>query len=358
MKKIPSLNGLRAISVSIVILQHLRLFNDFPFKKGNTSPLLYAFIQFFSDGQLGVNVFFIISGFLITSLLLKEKKATHTVSLKKFYVRRILRIFPALYFLLLFYFVLQMMGLLQFSMVSWLSSLTYTKFLTKGDTYTAHLWSLSVEEWFYLIWPFIFLYASEKNQKRLLFSIMFIVPILRGVGHVYNTKSSYDIAALSDFSLLTRGDALSIGCLLAIYKDKIIFLISRRWNTYFISSLILLFLLSFPQYLLEKIHFNFLAGLLGGHSGCIANICISVIVMYSIYAPQKWWYHFLNCHIMEYIGILSYSIYLWQQFFTPKEQNWWPTHIPQNIFFIFGAALFSYYVIEKPFLKLKSRFSV
>src|SRR6476660_6758228 len=89
-KYIPSLNGLRALSIGIVIAVHCGF-------KTFDSPL--------AGGQFGVNIFFVLSGFLITLLLLEEEKLSTGISLKKFYLRRILRIFPAYYILLITYYV-------------------------------------------------------------------------------------------------------------------------------------------------------------------------------------------------------------------------------------------------------------
>ena len=99
-QKYASINGLRAISIFLVLTHHCILqYNVF----GNFAHIkwLQPFIKLLNDGQLGVNVFFVISGFLITSLMLQEEAKTKTVSLKNFYIRRTLRIFPAYYFLLL-----------------------------------------------------------------------------------------------------------------------------------------------------------------------------------------------------------------------------------------------------------------
>ena len=164
MKKIlPSLNGLRAISILLVITSHLQIqYAIFP---RNLPTYLFPIRYLFEDGHLGVSVFFIISGFLITTLLLNEEDSYKSVSLKKFYIRRTLRIFPAYYTLLLFYFILQSLGYINLPKYSWLSSLTYTKYFNWYlDWYTAHCWSLSIEEHFYLVWPLLFI-MGDKVRK-------------------------------------------------------------------------------------------------------------------------------------------------------------------------------------------------
>jgi len=98
MKKIPSLNGLRALSILIVIFYHLLINKKILFSNTLISKIIFSII----DGQFGVNIFFVISGFLITSLMQRENQ-TNNFSLKFFYLRRGLRIFPAYYFYLFIY---------------------------------------------------------------------------------------------------------------------------------------------------------------------------------------------------------------------------------------------------------------
>jgi peptidoglycan/LPS O-acetylase OafA/YrhL len=110
--KYPSIGGLRAISVILVIIFHLNL-QQHIFHNLEKYPLLAPILSFLQDGQLGVNVFFVISGFLITSLLMEEERLNKAISLKGFYIRRTLRIFPAYYFLLFVYLLLQLDGIIK-----------------------------------------------------------------------------------------------------------------------------------------------------------------------------------------------------------------------------------------------------
>jgi len=143
--KFPSINGLQALSITFVILSHLDLqYGLLTYFK--EVSWINPFVSLLSDGNFGVNVFFVISGFLITSLLLNEEETSGKVSLKNFYIRRTLRIFPAYFFLLLVYFILQLVCYISISKASWLTALTYTKYFNwQLDWYTAHAWSLSVE---------------------------------------------------------------------------------------------------------------------------------------------------------------------------------------------------------------------
>ena len=346
--KYPSLNGLRAISLVFVILLHEQV-NRHIFDGINRNKFLYLITNFLCTGLLGVHVFFVISGFLITSLLLQEERQNKTVSLKNFYMRRTLRIFPAYYFVLLIYFIFQSFGYLSISNASWLTALTYKKYFNwKLEWFTAHFWSLSVEEQFYLFWPLVFVFAP-KHRKAVAICIVPLVPCMR-IFHHY-----HPITFLNDQTLFFSIDTLAIGCLCALYKEEILNKIQNHWGKVFYISLSLIFLLQILA-VNKKLNANLVFITVGFTTGLLANFLISAIIMYSIFGPQKQWFMFLNLKVINYIGLLSYSIYLWQQLFL-SEVNWWVTAFPQNLLFIFIAAMFSYYVIEAPFLKLKDRFS-
>jgi len=343
MQKLPSLYGLRAVSIVIVILAHITRFSI------PTNQDVMLRIPIF-NGQFGVTVFFLISGFLITSLLLQEEERAGSISLKDFYIRRVLRIFPAYYFLLLVCFVLQLLGYLSISSAAWITSLTYTKYLNpRAEFYTGHAWSLSIEENFYLFWPFI-LMLGDKIRKEATVYLIFVVPIVRLYVHFY------PVEWINDLSIFTRIDSIAMGCFLALYKKELLAKLKPHWNSFFYGSLILLFLLPWLEYASTNTPLSLFFILFGGVSGTIASGLIAIILLYSVYGPRGNWYRMLNTKAFNYIGVLSYSLYLWQQLFVLKRP-WWVTHFPQNIFMIFLTAMFSYYVIERPFLRLKSKFS-
>ncbi len=348
--KYPSINGLRAISIVFVLMNHLWL-DNIQFKELVEIIWIKPLAQILIDGQLGVNVFFVISGFLITSLMLKEEKIANTISLKKFYLRRILRIFPAYYSLLLIYFFLQILGYLEISKESWLTALTLTKYFNLNlDWITNHAWSLSIEEHFYILWPLVFI-NGKILRKRIAFFLILFVPVLRG--YLY----FYPIEWMGELTIFQRIDGIAIGCLFALNKDEILKKINGYWNTIFYLSLITLLLLPYFPAIANKLHLAFLFIPLGLTHGTIANIVVALIMMYSVFGPKGIWYKMLNLKWINYIGILSYSIYLWQQIFVLRTK-YWATHFPQNIFIIFLVAMLSYHFIEKPFLKLKTKFAV
>jgi peptidoglycan/LPS O-acetylase OafA/YrhL len=349
-RKYPGLDGLKAMSIILVVVFHLNQ-NEHIFSGLQQYGWLAPVISFITDGHFGVNVFFVISGFLITSLMLKEEKRTTKISLKNFYIRRTLRIFPAYYFMLFVYFLLQLAGFIHITGASWLTAITYTKYFNWNlDWLTSHAWSLSIEEHFYLIWPLIFM-CGNAFRKKFAFFLLILVPLIR----VY--VNFYPVSWINELTIFTRIDAIAMGCVFAMYKDEIVEKSSSIWRPLFYGSIVVLFSLRYLPSLLSNIHLDFIFIPLDVMHGTIANLLIGIVMMCSVFGPQEGlWSKFLNSKIINFIGLLSYSIYLWQQLFI-SGSHFWVTKFPQNTLFILMMALFSYYVIEKPFLKLKSKFS-
>src|SRR5215831_9782405 len=168
--RIPSLDGLRAISILLVVAGH-------SFDEGR-SPLLFEL--FGHLGNYGVRIFFIISGFLITTLLLKEYTKTETISLRSFYLRRALRIFPAFYVYVAVICILAVLGVVSLLRGDVLHAVTYTmNYHTTRGWYLNHIWSLSVEEQFYLIWPAALLFAGPGRAPRIALATVILAPFIR-----------------------------------------------------------------------------------------------------------------------------------------------------------------------------------
>ena len=349
--QIPSLNGLRAISVLMVICGHLDLQKN-SFNSLKDIKWLLPFIDLVTDSQLGVNVFFVISGFLITTLLLTEEIEKNGISVKNFYIRRVLRIFPAYYFLLLIYAILQFNGIIHLSKISWFTSLTYTKFLNRSADYeTAHFWTLSIEEIFYLFWPFIFS-LGNRQRKYAAFGIILIEPLLRIYFYV-NPNGIF-----KQGGVFLRFDAIAIGCVCALFKEYILKILQINFKLFFGISLMGLLIIRYFKIWFNTIHLGYLFIPFGITDGLFADIFIATIIMYSVFCVKSGvWYNILNNKVFNQIGILSYSIYLWQMIFM-ANLPFWVNNTPQNIVFALLCAVSSYYFIEKPFLSLKSKFSV
>ena len=343
-KTIPSLNGIRALCIILVIGSHANRAANFPLQIEHTW-------NYFFNGSLGVNIFFVLSGFLITFLLLKEEKEKKYISLTNFYVRRILRIFPVYYLLLTVYAFLQFAGIVHIPLAHWISSVTYTKNYGHGSWIDGHLWSLAVEEQFYLIWPIIFKYLPQKNRIQFAVFVICLCPLMRVVAYKYLNNESTNLPLFSNMSFFTNMDSLMTGCLAAIYLPQLTRILNKFNQTKIrLSALLIIFTIWYLQ-------LNFIAGLFTLPLGrTLTNVSAVILIISFGFFQHGPGFRFLNLKALNYLGVLSYSIYIWQQMFFANELGNF-SKLPFNYLFIFLTAIASYHLVEKPVLKLKNRFN-
>ncbi len=329
--RISSLDGLRAMSIVMVVIGHAM---GMAHGRAASAPGLPY--QLFSKlgvyATFGVTVFFVISGFLITTLLLKEREETGTISLKNFYVRRAYRILPASYAAILLIAIICRAHVHIIDVVS--STFYVANFVPHPRWPLAHMWSLSVEEQFYLLWPFL-LKGQFRNRYKFLAIAIVLAPFFR---LAFAAAGNHQAQAEWFPSVQ---DTLATGCLLALFRERlshITHILDKFFAPVAIFTL-LLPLLSYPrgvEPLVVLTLTNF------GIAFCIEN-CIR----------KKYW--ILNWKPVVWLGTLSYSIYLFQMpFFTPGSSSWL-TRFPANVLFILPVAMACHYFIEKPFLKLRAR---
>ena len=331
-KRIPSLDGLRAISISLVLIGHAA---DTKYAY-NSSVFRYTG----EVANLGVRIFFAISGFLITSLLLKEKSRIGTVSLKDFYVRRVLRIFPAFYFFLAVAAILAWFKILSIPRDDFLSAATFTANLRVLDWNLGHFWSLSVEEQFYLVWPTTFALCGSKRSLKVALAMLTLWPLLRG------------ILALKHIPIpgpSISADAVMAGCLLALLRPRL------HENGHYMRFLESLWFWAIPvaMMLLNAAHAH-ARGLLYHLFGYLVTIAIVIVIDCCITVQNKLSIC-LNWKPIAFLGTLSYSIYLWQQLFLNRKGAYAVNTFPLSIILSLSCGCISYFFIERPFLKLKER---
>lgn len=170
----------------------------------------------FYSGNLGVRIFFVISGFIITWLLLQEEKSTGGVSLKNFYIRRIARIFPAYYTYLAVVFHLDYAGLINSGSTTQKQlKILFLANYGPCEGPTGVLWSLGVEEQFYLFWPGIFmtfkLFRKKEVALTMLLGVILVSPALRGINTLF-WKNQQTYFWLNRFSFLFQMDIIGWGC--------------------------------------------------------------------------------------------------------------------------------------------------
>jgi peptidoglycan/LPS O-acetylase OafA/YrhL len=321
--RIPSLDGARAISIGLVIVAHLDLVRYVPG------------LWRLDTGNLGVRVFFVISGFIITTLLVTELRRTGSVSLTAFYRRRFFRILPAYYTFLATVIVLSAFG----GGANWTEVWPATIFVTdyvNVPLIVGHTWSLSVEEQFYLLWPSMFLLGLRRSFVACI-AILFLAPLFRILADngLWPTSPRYAFECVAD--------ALAVGCLLAITRDRL--WDSAVYRKFVGSPLSLLPLLA--AILLIAVEQN--KGALYYTAGLSAlNFGIAIVLDRYMRLPGTIVGRFLNLAPIVWIGLLSYSLYLWQQVFA-----WSPFPTYLKALLIFGFATLSYYVVERPFQRLR-----
>jgi len=332
---LPSLDGLRAISILLVLVGHL----------SETQGLGRLDLGIGEYGHLGVLVFFVISGFLITSLLLSEHSTKGRVSLKLFYARRSLRIFPASYAYLAGISLLWLAGIVQLKARDLWHAVTYTvNYLPDPPWQIGHLWSLSVEEQFYLLWPFAFVALGPRRAIWAAAIVIVLAPVARSANRLLLIGTPYH--DLPMFPMVA--DSLAMGCLLARVRG---WLEERDWYLQLFrpahSFLLLALILLINRYMGYTV-----VGVLGTS---IINVCLAILIHRSVYNPGDWIGHTLNWKPVAFVGVLSYSLYLWQQLFLDRHSSAWVNAFPQNLVFAVAASLASYVMLEKPLLKLRHR---
>jgi len=337
----PEIDGLRAIAVLSVIFFH-------------TNKSIGNFILF-SGGFLGVDIFFVISGYLITSIILNEINITTNFSFKSFYQRRARRILPALLFVIFFSIFFAYLFLLPSDFNDYTKSIFYSLFFTSnyffyftGELYDAtpsllkpflHTWSLSVEEQFYLIYPVIFYFSFKyfKNfLNKILFSLIFI-SIFAMVVYFYTNQS------LAFFNFLTRFWELLIGALIANNQSKIsslnLSILKKNIISFFGLILIIYPILFFNKNISYGYIYTFVS---------IAGVSLII----SFHDKEILINKILTNKILVFLGLISYSLYLWHYpiFAFGRITEFFGDGVSKKLIFLtFIFSLFTYYLIEKPF---------
>jgi len=278
-RKWPALDGLRGVAILFVLAAHSEIVN------------VYV------AGMVGVTVFFVLSGFLITYLLLDELRDTGGIAFKAFYGRRALRLLPALGLYLVGIAIL--MPLLGLSMpvweITWPSALYLANYvqLFGVDLYAnSHLWSLAVEEHFYLLWPLLVWLGATRRLKVLVTVLIGLVIWRLGIG-AYNPMWAYHSTDANAY-------ALGLGCLLAAAHH-------RGWRvrlprrTAEAGVFVLAFLSLVPVRGLD--HLMEVGVWLPPVAASLAALCVLAAIEIR---PA-----FLGGTAIRWFGVISYSVYLW-----------------------------------------------
>ncbi len=366
-KYMPELDGLRAIAIILVVWHNVTAGRY-------TGDFFWRLVNLLSNaGWVGVQLFFVLSGFLITGILLDEEKSPG--QLRNFYMRRVLRIFPLYYAVLCIAFVLVpalniappwLQDDMRDQFWYWTFLVNWSAPLLGDGQALGHFWSLAVEEQFYLLWPLCVLVLSRR--KLVVLGAFFVVSALLIRSALIAYDAEFAEAAAYKFTI-ARWDALAIGALLALWvRDDAWW---RLWLRYsrFVGVAAAIYIVMYAG--LNR-NFAPVAPSLGAFNQTAVALLFGAVLLVSLHwneNPATHWQRFLSHPIMRSIGKYSYAIYvfhlpirylvspLWNKWLTPTVGPLQVSAQALTIFLIaYAAAVISWICLEQPCLRLKRFF--
>ena len=342
-QRIKALDGIRAVAILLVLAGHL--LGQYGMEGSSW------WTEIVGNASLGVRLFFVLSGFLITSLLQTEFAQHGKISLGKFWARRSIRILPAFYVYLAVIAWLAYTNIFAVSGQQLTAAATYTwnyhalwisDAPAQGQWFLGHLWTLSLEEQFYLVWPLVLIGAGWKIAKHASWIIPLVLPVVRiACYYLFPNQRGY-----LGMMFHTAIDSILVGCAFALWREPIqAWLSQRKWITTLALGYVFL--------LAPVLSFYFRSYRITLGFGLEA-LCAGVLLL-QLCAGGKL-STLLSASPLVWLGRLSYSLYLWQQLFLTNYQPKPQGGFPLNLLCAFGAAVASYYLVEMPCLKLKRRF--
>ncbi len=355
------LDGVRGLAVIMVMIFHASVFMSV--NGDGLEGLIFILNRIAMFGQSGVDLFFVLSGFLITGILMETVQETGAT--KKFYIRRSLRIFPLYAVIILITIMYSIVHKNAFPDLSEL--LTHVFYLQNWMPFKfnefgllGHTWSLAVEEQFYLIWPFLlyFFYKKSPFHAVILCVVMIIISIVAKVGFPYITTVKITYTAT-----ISHMDSLIMGALCIVMFKHYNEVLVKYWNLILCVAYISL-AISFAMLFLVNNHWDFVIwGIL------FSSIFYSYLVLQIVMIQNDGIFRkFLDSRIMAHIGTLSYGLYVFHYpVFMFVRQAFNLTDAPYLTggieLFLFGSfatyacAFISYELYESKFLKLKKKWA-
>jgi peptidoglycan/LPS O-acetylase OafA/YrhL len=336
---IPELDGFRGLAILLVVVGRYWEFH------GSSSVRNLAQ----SIAHLGVLLFFVLSGFLITGLLYRERSLTGSISFKRFYIRRALRLLPAFFLFLFTVALLVKLGnVTDVPKIEFLECLLYLRNIFGHSLSLGHIWSLSLEEQFYLVWPLTFFLLPPKRAPAVVAWVCLAFMIWRGLAIAFRLFSyEHGIFYVRPYF---RFDSILIGCLIALWlcssataHKRLKSFAQHSWSP---ALWITLFLwATIGERFSRTLHIT------------ISEILVAMVLSHVVLRADSLAARIFRARWLRYGGVISYSLYLWQDLFiSPEPPSWGLLREPPLAFILpIAIAVASYHLMERPILRLKNR---
>ncbi len=338
--RIPGLDGLRAISIAFVCVGHA----DSLFSRTALNPFL---VECLANHRLGVTLFFVISGFIITWVLRRERSTRGTISLSGFYVRRAFRILPPVAVYLVYLAWRQSLNDVYIPPAEWYGAIFfYWNYIPGAATWwVSHFWSLALEEQFYLLWPCCLILLGLWRSAGAAATVILLSPLIR-IGTYFLFPDLRDrIGNMSH----TQLDLIMFGCLAALLAEN-----ERgfpKWPRVFhsvaLAAAIFAFLISPAMSDWARSYYGL------SIRSTLEGLSLALIVVWVIQNHSSWVGRALEFGPLVYVGQFSFSLYLWQQYFLPPARVLGVYELVGPIMY----AMISYHWIEQPFQRWGRHFS-
>ncbi|RZK48300.1 MAG: acyltransferase [Pedobacter sp.] len=350
-KYIPTLNGWRAIAIIFVIMSHFKL-------TLTKDTLVQVILKYIFISNFGVKIFFVLSGFLITTLLIKESNNTGKIHVKKFLIRRFLKLIPLLYLyisiIILINYALKLD--LHYNNIL-LPILFFTNYDLQSTWLTMHTWSISVTEQFYLFFLItLHLIKLKYLSITILASVLIFIPFLINISTVLNIHPS--LLLLPTFYYASN---LFIGCLLSLVMhdfNKVKTFINNRYFTIYnlLTSIIIIYLINYCVIAFKPNE------IIKYFCNILTSTLIAYLITFTITNNKNKFSLLLEKPLFVTLGLMSYSLFLWQQLFIIPKGNY-PSlekyfFFPLNIILLFLISYLSYQYLEVGINLIKKRFSI
>jgi peptidoglycan/LPS O-acetylase OafA/YrhL len=338
-RHLAALDGLRAVAIGLVLVSHVTIYAP---HAGWVRQLALG------CAATGVTLFFVLSGYLITTLLLREERKHGAVDLRAFYVRRALRLLPAAYVYLVVIAALAVASVLVVPVHDLLASFFYVRNLVGRAHETAHLWSLAIEEQFYMGWPLLLVVLAPPRRLRIVIGLVIALVLWRIGLAAAGRLTPTAVYVRTDL----RIDNLLLGCILALALFRRGGVPGAAWQRWWIGAVGLVSLVALG-YVLEPVP---LGGVVERTLVALGAVPLLAWVLANERSRGTW---ILRTSVAQWIGRMSYGIYLWQQLFLgPPNATLGVLRTPAiGLALAVAVAALSHHLVERPFLRLKDRWT-